>query len=72
MTTQSAERVGNWSLMHPFCLVTQRSFPLRGETKIAVMKSDCLAMLFKGDMLWIQNYHYSFGGIHSLLGYHEY
>ena len=57
----------------PFCLVTQRSFPWREDTKIAVMESDWLAMLFKGDMLWMQNISLPLqGNTHSLLGYHEY
>ena len=32
-------------------------FPVawRDKTKVAVMESDWLAMLFKGDMLWMQN-----------------
>ena len=73
VTTQSAERVGYWSMMQPvhrlsliqpFCLVTQRFFPSRDTTKIAEMESDLLAMLIKGD--------YSFRGTHSLLGYHKY
>ena len=29
-------------------------------------------MLFNDDMLWMQIYHFSLRGTHSLLGYHEY
>ena len=33
--------------MQPFCALTQRSFPLRDETKMAVIESDWLALLFR-------------------------
>ena len=36
----SAELAGSWSPMQLFCRVTQRSFPLHDETKMAVIESD--------------------------------